>query len=133
MTAQQQPTPLDRVAQALRDAKAAEDSARASRIAAEEAVIALIGVKEEGTTTVKTCFFKVSTVGKLNRSLDEAAFRSIADDIPAAFRDRLVRWKPELVAAEVRYIEHNEPDVYRVIAQALTVKPAKPSVSIELL
>lgn len=130
---QPQPTEIDLAAQALRDAKAAEDSARATRLAAEEAVIALLGVKAEGTTTVKTEFFKVSTVGKLTRSLDEAAFRAIADDIPAAFRDRLVRWKPELVASEVRHIEHNEPEVYRVLAQALTVKPAKPAVSVELI
>lgn len=130
---QPQPTEIDIAAQALRDAKRSEEDARIARLVAEEDLITLIGVKAEGTTTVKTEFFKVSTVGKLTRSLDEAAFRAIADDIPAAFRDRLVRWKPELVAAEVRHIEHNEPEIYRVLAQALTVKPAKPAVSVELI
>lgn len=122
--------PLDRVAAQLRLAKEREAEATAARLVAEQEVIALMGVKEEGTFVQKGDFFKVTTVGKLNRTLDAEAFEAIKPSIPHSIRDRLVRNKPEIVLSELRYIENNEPEIYKIFSQALTVKPAKPAVSV---
>lgn len=127
------PSAIDHAAQHLRECKQAEDTAKAARIAAEDALIALVGCKTEGSTTIKTAYFAVKTIGKLTRSLDVPAFESIKTQIPEAIRDRLVRYKPELSLTELRHIESDEPEIYAVLTQALTIKPAKASVSVEVL
>ena len=128
-----EPTEIDFAAPHLRECKQAEDAAKSARIAAEDALIALVGCKTEGGTTIKTEYFAVKTVGKLTRSLDVPAFESIKAQIPEAIRDRLVRYKAELSLTELRHIESNEPQIYAVLAQALTIKPAKASVSVDVL
>lgn len=133
MNAMIQPTDLDIAAQNLRECKVTEDAARRARIAAEEAVLAIAGCKSEGSTTTKTAFFKVTTTGKLTRSIEPDTWEAVKSEIPEAIRDRLVRYKPDLVLSELRYIESDEPEIYAVFAQALTIKPAKASVSVDVL
>lgn len=132
-TVNPQPTEIDHAAQYLRECKAAEEGAKAARIAAEDALIALVGCKTEGSTTIKTGYFAVKTTGKLTCSLDVPTFESIKDQIPEGIRDRLVRYKPELSLTELRHVESDEPQIYSVLAQALTIKPAKASVSVDVL
>ena len=124
-------SPIDQAAMNLADAKRAEDEARAHRVECEEAIIALVGVKQEGSMTHKTDLFKITTTGRLTRSLDHPAWNVIAPTLPADVRDRVVNWKPELSLAALRDIETHNPNVYARLAQAITIKPAKSAVTVD--
>lgn len=126
-----QPTELDMLGQHWREAKAAEDAARAERIKVEEQIIGVVGVKEEGTVSRKTDWFKLSTTGKLTRSLDDKAFLAIRSQVPDELSP--VDFVPKLNLRKLRDLEYNHPDTYRLVASCLITKPAKPAVRVELL
>jgi len=42
-----------------------------------------------------------------------------------------VTYKPELDLTGVRWLEHNQPDIYRQFASCLTVTPAKPYIQVK--
>jgi DNA-binding TFAR19-related protein (PDSD5 family) len=123
----------DRIASQYIEAKRREEKAKADRLAAEEKLCELFGVKPEGSQTVSTDFFKVTTTGNMTRSIDADRFAEIAKTIPKAIRDRVIRTKVEPNLTELRKLEESNPDVYRALAAALTVKPAKASVKVEII
>jgi hypothetical protein len=120
-----EPTQIDIAAHAFNEAKKAEAQAREARIAAEEHLISLVGLKEEGTTTVKTDWFKVSTTGKLTRS--------VADDMPTEVWRMISRVKSELDVSALKKLATENPDAYREATKYLITKPAKPSAKVELI
>ncbi|MBA8886119.1 hypothetical protein FHW12_000310 [Dokdonella fugitiva] len=122
---------INAAADRLQQCKAAENAARDARIAAEGELIALVGVKDEGATTFRSDRFKVTTTGKLNRSVDEAVLKTIWQHLPDAIRDRVFQFKPAVCLSELRYVERNDPELHHRIAAAITVTPAKAAVSIE--
>lgn len=124
--------PLDQAAVALERARAARAAADAKVAEAEAALLALVtNRQQEGTTRADTEHFKISVVDKINRSVDSEELARIAPQIPEAIGRRLINWKPELRMTELRFIQNNEPEIYAIVAKALTAKPAKPSVSVE--
>lgn len=114
----------------LMAARALEKTATEQRVAIEEELIALLGSKIEGADTHNIGPYKVTITGKLNRKLDLKKFDQIADHIPEALRP--VKVKRELDLTGIKYLANNEPDIYRMIANsgAMTVEPAKTSVTI---
>jgi hypothetical protein len=122
-------TELDMLGQHWREAKAAEDAARAERIRIEDQIIESVGVKEEGTLSRKTDWFKLSTTGKLTRSLDEKAFLALRDRI----EDPPVNYKVTLDLKRLRDLETTNPDAYRLMLSCIETKPAKAAVRVELL
>lgn len=125
----------DTIEAAARDflaAKQEEHRAWLARLAAEERIVRLVGAKEDGTTTARSADLVIKTVGKINYALDEAAWHAIAPSIPDAIRTRLVKLKPEPVIREVKFLRDNEPQLFAMLSQALTMKPAKTAVSVEL-
>lgn len=125
-------TTLDQAAIALERAKAARAEADAAVARAEQNLLALVANrKEEGTTHADTDLFKIAVVDKINRSIDSDELARIAPKIPEAIGKRLIKWTPGLVMGELRFLQNNEPDLYAIVAKAITAKPAKPSVSIE--
>lgn len=124
-------TELDMLGQHWREARAAEDAARDERVRVEDQIIALVGVKEEGTLSRKTAWFKLSTTGKLTRSLDDKAFLAIRDQVPDEISP--VEFAPKLNLRKLRDLETTHPDAYRLVASCLVTKPAKPAVRVELL
>jgi hypothetical protein len=128
-----EPSPIDVAAAALLAAKENERLAIEARIDAEQALIALAGdnLKPEGANTLLSDAYKVTITTKVNRSVDQEKLAEIAKQVPGEFGKRLIRWKPDLVLSELRYIEANEPQVYAIVAQAITAKPAKPSVEVK--
>lgn len=127
-----EPSPINAAARALLAAKEAERRATDARIDAEQALIALAGdLKAEGANTLLSDAYKVTVTTKINRSVDQARLAEIASQVPGEFGKRLILWKPDLVLSELRYIERNEPQVYAIVAQAITAKPAKPSVEVK--
>ena len=117
------------IAEDLFNAKLDEAKATAKRIALEEELIELVGAKKEGAQTHTIGDFKITITGRINRKIDWDLFDSgIASKIPETLHP--VKVKRELDDTGVRYIENNEPQLYKILAKALTVKPAKTSVTI---
>ena len=120
---------LEKLANEWRNAKRAEDDARKARIAVEESIISHTGCKEEGSQTFEAGEWKVRVTGKLNRTLDRAAWESIAPTIPEAMRP--VEYAPKLDTKGLRYLENNEPEVYKRVCEAIVTKPGKPAVEVK--
>ena len=122
--------PQDRLglSQGWLDAKAAEDAAKAQRIEIEEALIKLLGVRTEGAKTHDLGAFKVTLTGVINRSLDAEIWEKIKDHLPPELRP--VTYEPKLDVVGVKWLQENQLEYYRILAQALTVKPGKTSVKV---
>ena len=117
------------IANDLFDARVAEKEANERRVALEEELIALLGAKEEGAQTHEVGDYKVTITGKLIRKIDwEMYDQSISSKIPESLQP--VKVKRELDDAGVKYLANNEPQIYKLLAKALTVKPAKTNVTI---
>ena len=110
-------------------AKRAEESAREERVRIEEEIIALTGCREEGSKTHDAGDWKITVTGKLTRKLDADAWARIESSIPEAMRP--VKYAPSLDTKGLRYLEKNEPEIYRLVADAIETKPAKPAISIK--
>lgn len=110
-------------------AKADEDAARQRRIALEEDIVAEHGCKDEGTATHHADGYKITITGKVNRTLDRAAWESVQGSIPENLRP--VEYKPSLEVKGLRYLQQNEPDLYRIASEAITAKPGKAAVKVE--
>jgi hypothetical protein len=107
------------------EAKAREAAAKEERLRAEAELLAAVKPsKLEGTETRATDGFKVSVTTKLNRSLDFDAYRAM--DLPENMA--FVEFKPSINLKNLRMIERLDP---ALVAQCVTVKPAKPSIKIE--
>lgn len=122
---------IDKLAAALDAAKENEERAREARLACEEALLALVRGKAEGSVTERGEGWKVTVTYGVNRTVDMAALAAVRDKIPHALFDQAVEYAPKLRLAGLRYLQNNEPDTYAVLAQAITAKPAKPSVKVE--
>lgn len=99
---------------------------------AESALIAAIGHKDEGSLTIHVDDkWKVTTTGKINRTVSGQIWDEVKGKIPAPLANRLVRFKPEVNLKELRYVELNEPEWFAIIAPAITAKPAKPALEVK--
>lgn len=126
------PSALERAAERLLKAKAAEQAAQQLRLVAELEVLDLLGeIEAEGTTHVEDGAFKITVRCSMNRTVDKEMLKEIAPRIPEAIGKRLFKWEPKLDLKELRYIQSNEIELYGVIAQAITMKSAKPSITVE--
>jgi len=120
---------LEDLAEAWRIAKRDEDQTRKERVEIEEEIVARTGIKEEGSQTHEAGEHKVKVTGKLNRTLDAETWENIKHTIPETMRP--VEYKPTLDTKGLRYLENNEPETYAKVAEALTTKPAKPSIEVK--
>jgi hypothetical protein len=127
------PTELDLACQALREAKDEEDKARNARLDAEERILSLVGVKEEGTTTVKTEWFKASTVGNLTRTLLVDELPKVQGLIDQRIYEQVIKYEPKLSVSGLKAVATANPDAYRVLLSAVTTRPAKATVKVEVL
>jgi len=126
------PTDIDFVAWELLEAKRLEDEARARRLEVEARLIDLIGVKEEGTTSIKTAYFKASTTGSLTRTLVKD-WEGVFAQLPDWVTDTAIRYKYEINVTGLKQLAAQAPDIYAQCLQAIVTKPSKPSVKVELL
>lgn len=116
----------------LSAAREAEDAANARRLRAEEAVLACLGeLPDEGTHKEQLGPWQLSVTTSIRRTVDAEALAAIAAKIPEAIGKRLIRWKPDLQVRELRYVQSNEPEIYALLAQVITAKPAKSSIKLE--
>lgn len=126
------PSPLDIAAYNLEQAKKAEALARDNRLRAECAVIELVGVKEDGTKSAKTAYYKLTTTLAMNRKL-KSDFFEILDDLDAAVFKAVIKTKYELSVGDYKKLAVSNPEAYRKVAEAVIATPAKIAVKVEEL
>lgn len=122
---------IDVLARQWQEAKEAEGHAKDRRLQVEQLITELVGFAEEGTTNAEGNLFKVKTVGKLTRSLDDKALQLDWDELPNEIK-QCVNFKALLNTTKLRALEAMRDDLIPVMAQYMTTKPAKPSVSVEV-
>lgn len=123
-------TTPEQLAQDYIAAKAAEAKANKERVAIEEQLIALLGAKEEGSSTHELANgLKVTLTGKMSYKADMALLMSLAGALPENMRP--IKMEPKLDETGAKYLRNNEPEVWSMLAPAITVSPAKTSVTIK--
>jgi hypothetical protein len=120
-----------------RAAKRDEDQANIRRVEIEKQMItAAAFIKLEGSESHKSDTKKVTFTAKLTKKLDVKKWLSVKGNIPEAFRS-VVKEKSvieyKLDDKGVKYLESNEPDIFAILSEALTITPAKTAVKVELL
>lgn len=83
------------------DAKNAEIKANKDRVAAEEELIALLVVKQEGATSHQVGPYKITLTGRLNRKVDLDVLDTL--QIPAELIP--IKMKRELDVTGVKYLD----------------------------
>jgi hypothetical protein len=118
---------LDTLKAAWRKAKADEETAKEHRLAIENRILAVLGdmVPEEGSVstdgvTVRTSFY---------RKWDQDRLTQLSEAIDPAYWPFKVEWKEDRKASRV--FEERFPELWRHVANALTLTPAKPAVKVE--
>ena len=109
-------------------AKSDEEAARDRRIAVEEELIKQLGVKPEGSKTHDLGEFKVTICGVVNRLLDKEIWESIKDKLPPEIRP--VTYEPKLDIVGTKWLQANQPENYKILARALTIRPGKVGVKV---
>ena len=132
------PELLGNLADRLLVARAAESQARAERIVFEEQIIALVGFDgdsgqktvtlDDGTKIVvkKELSYKVNF-----EALEEERFPLDEDGEQPPMPTKLKTTR-ELDVKGYEWYRENNPDVFRIIAQHVTVTPRKPSVEVKV-
>lgn len=110
-------------------AKKAENDAKDKRISIEAELAALLEFPEEGSKTHNVDDYKIVIKGVINRKLDEEKWQQIESQIPENLRP--VKTKLVLDDTGVKWLKNNEPEIYAIAAEAITVTPGKTSVSVE--
>jgi len=125
--------PIDEAAAVYELAKMQHDRTAEALAEAHSNLVALMPSKEEGAVNMTGESYKVSITYGMNRTVDAAALSAIKDSVPVALFEQAIAYKPSIVLAGLRYLQSNEPGVYAALAQAITARPAKPSVKIEAI
>jgi len=122
-------TALASLADAWVKAKAAEAEANALRVSIEAEIIAITGAKDEGRETHTLPNHKLTVIGKLTYKAEFEPLHELTEQWPDQFQ--VIKYEPKLNEPQIRKIREMRPDLYRQIAQHLTVKPAKTGINIE--
>jgi len=110
-------------------ARQAEADANAKRIEIEQQILQLIPPREEGSmSTELPNGWKVRTSGKMIYSGDIDRLLELTRSWP----EKPVRSRLEIDTSMLRAIRSDRPDLWRSIAPAITVRPAKTGVSVEV-
>lgn len=82
----------------------------------------------EGTITTETDQYKIKETRKLTTKVDAVKYEMVKDQLWGVSP---VRFKPELDVKLYKAIEKADPDLYKLYQSFVSVKPAKPSFSVE--
>lgn len=123
------PNALEHLVPLFVEAKRAEDAAKKARVEIEERILAVAPAREEGSVTLETGGYKLTTIGKLSYK---------ADDLDA-LREVCRTWDASLVPIKTvhalddtgcKYLRANRPELWAQIARVVTVAPAKTAVKV---
>lgn len=111
------------------DAKREENAANAKRLKIEEQLVQALEIPEEGSKTHKMDGFKVTVTQPVTRKLDVDAWEKVADKCPEGMRP--VKVKLEADATGCKWLQSNEPQIWKKIAKAFETKPGKVGFKVE--
>lgn len=127
-------TAADPLADAVRsfiDAKRDEEAATKLRLECEQRILALHPAREEGSETFEAAGYKVTLTGKLTYKCDDMdALLHACSQWPAHLQP--VKTVVQLDTTGAKFLRANEPEVWRSIAQHVTVSPAKTAVTVKV-
>ena len=109
----------------LMAAKGYAEEAKKEVLRIENLILALAPEKLEGSQTLPVPGFKLTVTHKLTRTLDFDAYRAL--DLPENMQ--FVTLKPAIDLFKLRAIERLDPFL---VAQCVTVKPAKTAIKVEV-
>jgi hypothetical protein len=123
-----EPTALDHLAYQLEIAKEAEAEARDARLEIEQELVSLLTLKDEGSTTEKGEFYKVTATTSMTRKITDLSglHGAVGDKV---FADLVVE-KHELNLKTLRGLQQFQPDVALEASRYIETKPSKPSLKV---
>lgn len=122
---------IEQLAQQLVAAKAAENAANKARVAIEEQIVELVGACEEGSKTTELANgLKLTVTGKLTYKADMPMLMAICQTLPEAVRP--LKTEVKLDETGAKYLRNNEPEIWSQLMPAITITPAKTSVSVKV-
>ena len=124
--------PIEQLSQEWLEAKHAEVQALEKRREIEEEILSMIQTRDEGTTSENIGDLKLSVTFKMDRKVDANAVQEAWNVLPPLVQEAFI-WKPDLVLRHARAIESANPEAYKVLAKFITIKPARPSVKVEII
>lgn len=111
-------------------AKRAETEANNRRIQIEQEILKLLPAKEEGrSSTTLTNGFRVVSAGKMTYKADVERLLALTNTWPTEAKP--IKTKVEADESLLKAIRHDRPDLWRQIAPAISVKPAKTYITVE--
>jgi hypothetical protein len=120
----------EQLAELLVVSKKEETDAANARKNIEELIISRFGHRPEGSQTHELANgLKVVITGKMTYSSDIDKLIELSKNLPEMLRPLKVETKLDETGA--KYLRNNEPEAWKVISDAITIKPAKTSVSIK--
>jgi hypothetical protein len=126
-----QANPLEELSQAWLKAKAAEEEAKAARVAVEEKIEEALQIPEsfEGSKTHEIENFKFRVSRKNSQKIDSKKLVEIATQKKLEpFLQKLFRWKPEIKKKDW---DRAKAEVRLVFSEAITTTPGKVSIRVE--
>lgn len=131
MTKRQQ-SKLEILCEGLLNAKAIEAKATEERIAIETEILEITGIPAEGSQTVDAGEYKCKVDQRIKREIDGKAWLDIGPQIPDILNPISIVEEFKIDSKGVRYLQEKEPGYYKLLCQAMTEKPMKPSVKVEV-
>lgn len=98
---------------------------------AEEAIVAVVGAKDEGSFSIDCDGYKVTTTQPVRRVVDTELAKDLQGELPPDIYASLFDWKPSLSVRVYKDLEKYQPDWFAKISRAVTSKPGKVSVKVE--
>lgn len=118
------------LANELITAKALEAEANKARVAIETKIIEMLGQREEGSQTHDLDNgLKLTITGKLSYKADMPKLMALCEKLPENMRP--IKVEPKLDETGAKYLRANEPETWAIIAQAITITPAKTSITLK--
>lgn len=113
-------------------ARNAESAASKVRVALEEELIEVVGYdKIEGAQTFNIGEYKITITGKLNRKVEDVQGLHMACiDLGLSSDLHPIRTKVDVDQTALRYLAHNEVEIFAKLAKFVVTEPAKTAVSI---
>lgn len=122
---------IDQLAASLLAAKATLRDHQKAVADAEAALIARVGAKDEGSFTVKSERYKVTTTQPITRKADPYIAKQLINEMPRDIYDGLFEWRPNLSAKVYKDLEKYQPELFAKVSKAVTSKAGKIAVKVE--